>query len=81
MISWEAFLVFVTLSAFVCKLRPSLVSTPAAVQRPPAYRRCELIQLDTRGGAGLGSCITTVPWVELLSLALGCTDMTVVSPL
>lgn len=81
MIGWEAFLGFVTLSAFVCKLRPSLASTPAAVQRPPAYRRCELIQLHTHGGAGLGSCITITPWVELLSLALGCTDMTVVSPL
>lgn len=40
MIGWEAFLGFVTLSAFVCKLRPSLASIPAAVQRPPAYRRC-----------------------------------------
>lgn len=34
-ISWESFLVSVTLSEFTCKLRRSLLSTPALVQRPP----------------------------------------------
>ena len=79
-VSWESFLVSV-MSAFTCKLRTSFLTTLATVQRPPIYRCCELIQLHARGGATLGSCITITLWAELISLALGCTDMTVVSAL